>query len=236
MGSRKIVLENGEYYHIYNRGTDKRKIFVDKNDLWRFIKGILIFNRKEPVGSIRDELGEVFIPRNTHRGQASRSLDFKKLIDLSGELVEVVCFCLNPNHYHLLVRQVVDNGVSKFMHKLGSGYTTYFNGKTKRSGVLFQGKFKAVHIESNEQLLYVSGYINLNDRVHGISGEDKDLVFSSWSEYCGENKVLNMCKKDIILGQFNNVGDYKKFVKEVAESSRENKEMKREENIIDLLE
>ncbi|OGD67006.1 hypothetical protein A2442_02630 [Candidatus Campbellbacteria bacterium RIFOXYC2_FULL_35_25] len=227
---RNVKFENGEYYHIYNRGTDKRNIFGDKGDIWRFIKGILIFNRKNPVGSIREELNGRRIDRDLV------PVNYGDLIELSGELVEIICLCLNPNHYHLLIRQVSDGGISKFMHKLGSGYTTYFNEKNKRSGSLFQGTFKAVHVESNEQLLYVSGYINLNDRVHEIGGEDKALVFSSWSEYCGENKVLNMCKKDIILGQFDNINDYKKFAKEVAESARENKKMKREESTIDLLE
>ena len=105
-------------------------------------------------------------------------MDFGDLIKLSGGLVEVVCFCLNPNHYHFLVKQVSDDGVSKFMQRLGSGYTRYYNEKNKRTGVLFQGKFKAVHVESNEQLLYTSAYVGLNDKIHNILEKDKKLVFS----------------------------------------------------------
>ncbi|MBU4480179.1 transposase [Patescibacteria group bacterium] len=212
---RKIKFENNEYYHIYNRGTDKRRIFDDKGDLWRFVKGILIFNRIDVVGSIRDELDQ-------HKIHSNRStVDFEELVKLSGGLVEVVCFCLNPNHYHLLVKQVSDDGISKFIQRLGSGYTRYFNEKNTRNGVLFQGKFKAVYVKSNEQLLYTSAYVSLNNKIHNIEEDYKNLVFSSWSEYSGENKVLNMCKgKDIILGQFDNFQDYKEFAESVVESAR----------------
>jgi len=77
-------------------------------------------------------------------------------------LVEIIVYCLNPNHYHIILRQVSEGGVSKFMLKLSSGYSSYFNKKNKRSGSLFQGRFKAVHIDSNEYLLYLSAYVNKN--------------------------------------------------------------------------
>jgi len=221
MSIRKKPFINGEYYHIYNRGADKRDIFGDKSDIWRFIKGILLFNRIENIGSIQDVLSI-----NTIHGSKA-SVDYEKLIEESGGLVEFVCLCLNSNHYHFLVKQVSDNGISKFMHKIGTGHTKYFNEKNKRTGVLFQGKFKAVSIETNEQLLYTSGYINLNDKIHNITSNDKELVFSSWGEYTGKNKVMNICKgKDIILGQFKNFEDYKKFTDEVIEIAKRNKKEK----------
>ena len=142
MSIRKVSFVKGEYYHIYNRGVDKRKIFSDKNDLWRFIKCILVFNRKESVGSIRDELG-----RKDARGLASGFVtNYVDLIEKSGELVEFVAICLNPNHYHFLVKQISDNGISKFQQRLGTGYTGHYNEKNNRNGSLFQGKFKAKHI------------------------------------------------------------------------------------------
>ncbi len=224
MSIRKVPFINGEYYHIYNRGVDKRNIFGNKNDVWRFIKGLLIFNRHKSVGSIRDELGEYKIY------SSKATVDFKGLVEASGDLVEIVCLCLNPNHYHLLVKQVSDGGISKFLHRLGSGYTRYFNEKYKRSGSLFQGKFKAVYIKTNEQLLYISAYINLNYDIHGIKGDDLGLVFSSWDEYAGKNKVMNICKgKDIILGQFKDFEEYKEFAEDVAEGSKEMKEENKKE-------
>ena len=226
MSIRKVQFVNRKYYHICNRGVDKRKIFGDKSDVWRFIKGVLMFNRIKTVGSIRDELGENLISRG------NASVDFKELIENSGDLVEIVAICLNPNHYHFLVKQVSDDGVSKFMHRLGTGYTGYFNEKNKRNGSLFQGKFKAVHIESNEQLLYTSAYINMNPEIHGISGNDLGLVFSSWDEYAGKNKVMNIYKgKDIILGQFNNLEGYKKFTEDVVETAKSLKEERKKDRL-----
>ena len=218
MSIRKVSFKNGEYYHIYNRGVDKRNIFGDKNDLWRFIKGILIFNRNKIVGSIRNEIG---------RSKASVNIDFKKLVEESGGLVEFVAICLNPNHYHFLVKQVSDDGTSKFMHKLGTGYTKHINERENRSGVLFQGKFKAKLIETNDQLLYTSAYINMNPEIHGISGESLELVFSSMDEYAGKNKIMNICKgKNVVLDQFKDFKSYEKFAREVAIKARKLKEEK----------
>jgi len=76
------------------------------------------------------------------------------------KLVDVVCYCLNSNHYHMILKQKSNDGIKKFMHKLGTSYTMYFNKKLKRSGSLFQGKFKSIHIDSNEYLLYLSAYVN----------------------------------------------------------------------------
>jgi len=224
MGTRNIQFENEAYYHIYNRGVDKRKVFTEKNDIWRFVKGVLLFNRLKPIGSIRDELGENLIY------SSKATVDFGELTKLSGELVKIVAICLNPNHFHILVKQISDNGISKFMHKLGYGYTRYFNEKNNRSGSLFQGKFKAKFIHNDDILAYVSAYINLNYEIHGIKGDDKNLVFSSWSEYCGENKVLNICDdKNVVLKQFKNKEEYKKFVKNVVKESKESKSRRKKE-------
>lgn len=106
--------------------------------------------------------------------------------------------------------QRLENGVSEFMHRLGTGYTQSFNIKHKRSGSLFQGKFKALHITSNEYLLHLSAYINLNNKVHQLANK---MARSSWEEY--NNDKDGMCAKKIILKQFDKPGEYKSF----AESS-----------------
>lgn len=153
------------------------------------------FNVEKAIGSIYENS---FLKKNQLGGEASK-------------LVNFVCYCLNQNHYHFVLEQVLDGGIEKFMQKLGTGYTMYFNNKYKRTGSLFQGVFKASHINSNEYLLHVSAYVNLNNRVHKI---DNSLSWNSWNEYIGE-KPSDFCKKDIILGQFDNKDEYKKF----AESS-----------------
>ena len=146
MSSRKVNLVQGEHYHVYNRGVDKRKIFSDKSDLIRFFQSMREFNTENPIGSLYENQ---FVK--------------KKLGDSSSKLVQFVAYCLNPNHYHFILTPLVDKGIEKFMQRLGTGYTMYFNEKDKRSGSLFQGKFKSKHIHSNEYLLRVSAYVNLNN-------------------------------------------------------------------------
>ena len=131
----------------------------------------------------------------------------------------------NPNHYHFILEQVVDSGIEKFMQRLGTGYTKFFNHKHKRSGTLFQGKFKAVLIDSNEFLLHVSAYVNLNDKVHQLRSLNSK---SSWDEYIKNNyNNYNFCKKDVILDQFNNREEYKKFAEESLKDIIERKEMEK---------
>ncbi|MBI2046219.1 MAG: transposase [Parcubacteria group bacterium] len=204
---RKIPFINSEFYHIYNRGVDKRNIFSNKYDTDRFFQSMNEFNVVEPIGSIYKN-------------------SFQKPNQLSGSttklnLVNIVAYCLNHNHYHFLIEQVHDRGIEKFMHKLSTGYTRYFNDKNKRSGALFQGRFKATHIDSNEYLLHVSAYINLNDKIHQLSGSTTKLAIkSSWGEYINNmrpSQEQDFCKKDMILGQFNTVEEYKTFAEETVE-------------------
>ena len=86
-------------------------------------------------------------------------------------LVEIVAYCLNPNHYHLIVKQISEKGIERFMQKIGTGYTNYFNKRYERSGALFQGKFKSIHIDSNEYLLHLSVYV-FENRLGSLSGHD----------------------------------------------------------------
>jgi len=163
------------------------------------------FNVLEPIGSIYEK---TFADKR-----------FGGLASKSKELVNFIAYCLNPNHYHFLLEQVADRGIEKFMHKMGTGYTRYFNDKYKRTGALFQGKFKSIHVDSNEYLLHVSAYVNLNDRVHKLNqfgGKASKFLLgseSSWREYTGEGKK-GFCEKGIILEQFKNRVDYKKFAED----------------------
>ena len=196
----------GEFYHVYNRGTDKRLVFTDESDLDRFIQSMEEFNTVEPIGSIFENSF-----RKNQLGTPRSKSDAKD--GENGRLVKFVAYCLNPNHYHFLLEQLVDNGVSLFMQKLGGGYTKYYNEKYKRSGVLFQGKYKAIHVDSNEYLLHVSVYVNLNNRIHQLGTPRSKLEVksrSSWKEYTGESGN-NRCDKGIILEQFKNNQAYEKF-------------------------
>ena len=137
-------------------------------------------------------------------------------------LVEIVAYCLNPNHYHLLLKQEAEKGISKFMHKLGIGYTNYFNKRYDRTGLLFQGKFKFKEIKSDVQLLYVSAYINGNPQIHKIAKADK-WIYGSYLDYLGKRQG-KLANKDIILKEFENIQDYQEYVNEVIKNSSEIKE------------
>ncbi|KKT62318.1 MAG: Transposase [Candidatus Giovannonibacteria bacterium GW2011_GWC2_44_9] len=196
---RKTIFANGEYYHIYNRGVDKRGVFMDKFDFERFLQSIEEFNSEDPIGSIYEN-----------------SFIKDQIKSKKKKLVRIICYCLNPNHYHFIIGQLVGRGIEKFMHKLGLGYTQYFNLKHHRSGALFQGPFKAIHIDSNEYLLHLSAYVNLNFKVHKFKlGDLVPKWRSSWDEYVNEQRGAGLCKRDVILDQFKNRAEYKKF----AESS-----------------
>lgn len=209
---RKTLLANGEYYHIFNRGTDKRTIFSGENTFARFLQGMDEFNTTVPIGSIYE---------NSFRKDSRLGNPVSKFGPESKPLVAVVCYCLNPNHYHLILHQLEDRGIEKFMHRLGVGYTKYFNQLHQRSGVLFQGPFKAIHIDSNEYLLHLSAYVNLNNRVHGLgNGVSK----SSWEEYVGRG---GFCAKEIILAQFKKPAEYKNFALDALTVMQERKDMEK---------
>jgi len=197
---RKVSFIEKEFYHIFNRGVDKRNIFLSKEDISRFLESMEEFNCIEPVGSILEQ-------------RVSRKLGRPTSNESGEKLVNIICYCLNPNHFHFILEQCADNGISEFMKRLSGGYAKYFNEKYKREGALFQGRFKSVHIDSNEYLLYVSSYVNLNYIVHGIK---KDQIFtSSWEEYVGKIKK-SICKSDIILGQFKTKQEYGHIARETA--------------------
>ena len=99
------------------------------------------------------------------------------------KMIEIICYCLMPNHIHFLIRQLKENGISKFMGQISNSYTKYFNTKYTRVGPLLQGPFKAVLIESDEQLIHVSRYIHLNPIVSGIVKNLEDYPWSSYLEY-----------------------------------------------------
>ncbi len=212
---RKTIFSTGEFYHIYNRGVDKRDIFMDPNDVARFLVCMSVFNTTSPIGSIYEYSRE-------ESKFGSRAPKNKKLVNF-------IAFCLNQNHYHFILEPLVDDGIQKFMHKLSTGYTNYFNEKYKRSGSLFQGKYKAVHIDSNEYLLHLCVYVNLNYKVHkGLNKKwMENLSISSFNEYIGKT-LKSFCTKDIVLEQFNNPKEYKSFCEETLPDILRKKELEKE--------
>ncbi|OGF61597.1 hypothetical protein A2662_04240 [Candidatus Giovannonibacteria bacterium RIFCSPHIGHO2_01_FULL_45_33] len=214
---RKLKFVKGEFYHIYNRGVDKRNIFNNEYDVKRFLQSMDEFNTVKPIGSLFENS---FVSEEIKSKRRSK------------QLVNFISYCLNPNHYHFILEESMDGGISRFIHRLSGGYTWYFNQHNKRSGALFQGKFKAKHIDSNEYLLNASIYVNLNYKVHQLGGRAAKLVKSSWEEYIGSNAEISICKEKIILNQFKNKSEYKAFALETMPILIEKKE--KEKEFVDL--
>mgnify|MGYP001560236548 CR=1 FL=1 len=145
---RKTPFVICEFYHIYNRGTDHRDIVKDIFDRQRFLQSMIEFNAIEPIGSIYEEQ----FRKNSLGTPTTKSKPKQKLVNL-------IAHCLNSNHFHLILEQASDKGIEKFMQRLGGGFTRYFNEKYHRNGVLFQGKFKSIHIDSDEYLLHLSALL-----------------------------------------------------------------------------
>ncbi len=168
---RKQSIITNEYYHIYNRGVDKRDIFSDKQDIKRFIESILEFNQIKVIISLAN------LRKTNQIGPKA----------LSEPLVSVVAYCLNPNHFHFVLKQLEDGGIAKFMQKLQGGYTSYFNIKNSRSGSLFQGTFKSQLMGNENYFNKIIGYVNKNYQIHSIPKEKGDLIFASDYEYENNN-------------------------------------------------
>lgn len=200
---RNLTFTTGELYHVFNRGSNKRDIFLDKYDLDRFFLSMQEFNTEQPIGSIFEHAFE------------------KEKIIMVPKIVDFICYCLNPNHFHFAMKQLTDGGIVKFMHRLGTGYTKYFNQKHENSGSLFQGTYKAKLIDSNEYLLHLSSYVNLNREAHRLGSLASK---SSWDEYINpENSGI--CKKEIILSQFKSIQEYKNFAEDTLATTKERKDL-----------
>jgi len=202
---RKHSFAIGEYYHIYNRGVDKRDIFNDKKDLYRFVESILEFNKVDGVGSLA----------NLRKTQI-------ELKPLSEPLVSVVAYCLNPNHFHFVLKQLKDNGIVKFMQKLQGGYAYYFNIKNSRSGSLFQGTFKSQIVNSENYFNKIIGYVNKNYQIHNISKNKMNFILASDYEYENNNfKIVSKEEGKRILETFDGSKNFKKHCDEIVSIIRE---------------
>ena len=137
-------------------------------------------------------------------------------------LVEIICYSFLSNHYHFLLKQLQEKGIEKFMHKLGYGYSRYFNHKYNRSGSLFQGTYKAKHIDKDSYLLWISGYINGNPEIHKIA-KAEDWPWSSYRDYLGKRNGT-LCNKNIILKDFKNISEYKHLVNHIIRGSSQKKD------------
>ena len=203
---RKINLSVGEYYHIYNRGTDKREIFMAQHDYARFLALLYVCNSVNIVN----------IANHLRKGRS-----FSELFDTKrdGTLVDIGAYCLMPNHFHLLIREKQEGGITLFMKKLLTAYSMYFNQKNARTGALFEGRFKSKHVDSDEYLKYLFSYIHLNPvkiidpdwKENGIKDREKAKEYLEKYQYSSYHEYMGMTRQESGIVRMNAFPEY--FIK-----------------------
>jgi putative transposase len=186
---KKPAFVSNEFYHIYNRGVEKRSLFLNNEDRFRFIHDLYEFNDEESAENIY------------YRQKALQSYEVQphKILYEWKPLVEILAFCLMPNHFHLLLKQHTEHGIVRFMQKLGTGYTMYFNQSHERVGALFQGRFKAVHIDTDRHLFYLPHYIHANPL---------ELSFPSWENRRTTKKNISAMEQFLSAYRWSSYPDY----------------------------
>jgi len=204
MPNRTIPFAPGEMYHLFTRGVEKRNVFLDNHDRERFISLLTHCLSVEalPSFSFMQRLGRKSETPKEGRG-----------------LVDILCYCLMENHFHLLLKENIDGGISTYIHRLLTSYSRYFNVKYKRSGSLFVHPFKSVHIEDDNQLLHESRYIHLNPYVARMGKSISGYKWSSIDEYFSYRKSA-ICHTGLIKSMMTS-GEYKNFVSDHADFARE---------------
>ena len=212
---RRVQFVNDCLYHIYNRGTEKREIFLNKIDYFRFIHDLYEFNDTKATLNLARKIVRGSTLNNNPSNKKSKNL-----------LVKIIAFCLMPNHFHLILRQLRERGIAKFMQKIGTGYTMYFNQKNQRTGSLFQGKFKAILVDKDNYFLPLANYIHLNPieliephwKEEGIKNWKKVNEFlenyrwSSYSDYIGIKNFPSVINQEFLRGYFKGKENYKNFI------------------------
>lgn len=212
---RKFDFSIEEFYHIYNRGNNKNNIFTTKADYNRFV--LLLY--------VANNINSVHISNLPYQGRSL--INVTKNIKRDETLVDIGVYCLMPNHFHLLLREKTEGGITKFMSKLLTGYSMYFNKKNERTGGLFESRFKAEHADNDEYLKYLFAYIHLNPvkliesnwKEVGIKNKNrvkkylKEYKYSSYADYLGEDReekiILN---KEVFPEYFEEFKDFERFI------------------------
>lgn len=219
MPYRKVPIVENEFYHIFNRSVARQPIFNSKSDYLRAINAI-DFYQYSGLSTRFSFFNRLSLEEKSNFTDKLRSNNPK--------LVEIVAYCLMPNHFHFLLRSLAKNGISKFSANFQNSYAKYFNTKYNRNGSLFQNMFKAVLIENGEQLLHVSRYIHLNPHSSHLLArinEIKNYRWSSFPDYLGINQPT-ITQTKFLNGFFKSISDFEDFVLNHANYQRTLSEIK----------
>ena len=185
-------MSSGQTYHTFNVGVEKRPTFTDKKEYKRALLTLDYYRFDEVSISLSEVLKLNLEERELFLSEIRKK---KKIVDIFG-------YCFMPNHFHFLLKQLVDGGISTFVGNFSNSYTKYFNKKNGRMGHLFQGVFKAVRIENDEQLIHVLRYIHINPIVSSViyQADLEKYPYSSFCEYLGNKD--GVCNKELIMNNF----------------------------------
>ncbi|MEA3355292.1 MAG: transposase [Patescibacteria group bacterium] len=211
MPVRKIPLVTNEYYHIFNRGFNKQKIFISPSDYQRVFKTIQYYHFLTPPIK--------FSYLNIQPLKRQNEI-LNQLVQTS---IDILAFCFMPNHFHFLVKQIKDGGILNSISKFSLSYSKYFNTFHEKNGPVFEGRFKAIRVSSNEQLLHLSRYIHLNPYTASIVkniNQIQNYPYSSLKEYLHPQR-FNLSQTSQILKQFKSPQDYLKFIKDHADYQKQ---------------
>ncbi len=214
----------GEAYHIYNRGNDKMQLFRDEQDYSQFLKRLRLACTRAPLVrsvSSPDVPGRPLYEQARVRWTPGSI----RITGFDPGTFSLACYCLMPNHFHLLIRQETEIPISKLILKVLTSYSMYFNRKYDHVGHVFQDRFKAVHITDDTQLLHVSAYIHQNPKVGKLVHNLRNWKYSSYPEYLGRSGD-ELCDKNILLEQFRSAREYERFVEDSFEDIRARKEVR----------
>ena len=229
----------GEIYHIFNRGVDKRKIFLDEQDYLRFILSLYILNDKNNKYDVWSSLK--FNKNETLAILSTTGLPEGPVVtkDKRDCLVDILAFTSMSNHYHLIIREKIPNGIALFMQKFGGGYAQYFNGQYKRSGTLFESRYQAVRVKSDVQLAHLFNYVHTNQieivelgwKTAGVQDERRALSqlktypWTSYHDYVGDIKFPRITERDFYLDLFDGTNGCRQSVEDWVKFKAQNADL-----------
>ena len=216
---RKNSLSNEYYYHIINRSIAGFYIFNNDDEYQRMLDTMVFYQQSSPPTKFSRYMEYSIIKKQ----KLNRLLS---TYEVDSRVVDIVCFCLMPTHFHLILRQNQNSGISKYMSRVENSYTRYFNVKHKRKGPLWESRFKNILIETDDQLLHLTRYIHLNPVSAGLVKKPQNWQFSSYNEYIGGIDLSQkICNYNDVLSI--NKREYQSFVEERIDYQKEISKIKK---------
>ncbi len=216
MPKRKIPLVSGYYYHIYNRGIDKSTIYYSHRDYKRFMHTLWYYRYSNLTCSYRRFSSELTIE--------DRNALTKDLISTNKKMVDVITYCLMPNHYHIIVKQLVDGGVSKYIGNVQNSYARYFNTRRNRDGSVFSSRFKNKLIETDESLKHLIRYVLLNPYSSAYINSKEEIFTYKYSSVVEivkpQTHSVQLTERNVISELFHSTNSFTQFVFDNADYQR----------------